>query len=64
MQRSELFGRIMSLIISHAGISSYIPIFGDLSENAMRWANDNPEKCDEIIDEAYRLIKQYKEGLK
>lgn len=62
MQRSELFSRMVNSIISATGISPYIPLFGDISGNITSWANDNPEKADKLIDEVYRLIKEYKGG--
>lgn len=62
MQRSELFSRIINSVLSATGISPYIPLFGDISENIAQWAKDNPEQADRVLDEVYRLIKQYKEG--
>lgn len=62
MQRSELFRRMISSVLSSTGISPYVPLFGDISENIARWASDNPEKADSVVEEVYRLIKQYKEG--
>lgn len=62
MQRSELFSRMINSVLSNTGISPYIPLYGDISENIAKWASDNPAKADMVVNEIYSLIKQYKEG--
>ena len=62
MQQDELFSRIMELLFNHTGLPQWVPLIGNLDDVVTDWAKNNPEKAEQVTEELYQLLTEYREA--
>jgi hypothetical protein len=60
MQREELLGSIMQVMIDRGLLPAFVPFIGNLTDEVVKWAREHPVEAEQIFNEVFDLMKQYK----
>jgi hypothetical protein len=60
IRQDELLGSVMQVMIDRGLVPASVPFIGNLTDTVVEWSGEHPVEAEQIINEVFDLMKQYK----